>query len=653
MFRSSSPPPRVASPTPRQRLMSFLGGVTSPGLASSRSGNTGSRSPERPPSPVPVVSQLQLHAASTEPTAESAFSNAPSHINSQTDPAASPSPQKTASHEREVQRKPSRTLTRRLSNSSATGSGPFAPATLFRRKSSSQGVYGSGMGISSKDFPPVSSDFEGIATSEAQLLDESSLSQSNDFAKHTGSSRPVSPARGLYGAAADPASDSISSPPGSPTKRARAIFFGGGRSRKDSTASVVSAGISGGASNTVSRPSSPVKELRVGSPSKGFSSPGGAAKRVIDKSMIGLPTNFKHTSGGGTSSPALNTAISLPGLASPSSGRDRKTSLPSSSPQRHHHYHQMSSSSSSQGAGAEAATDSLNDSLAHINLALNGDASQSDSPSSWQPRDTRLDTVKEVPSGFIQRFEKAGQVPLAAAPAPGEGLGRGGSRADARLLFGGISGLPRSEMDDLSYSSTGLPTGHDRISASPLRASSPPLAAGRPWPARPSSPLAAKSAFTELGLTGDILPPQSPGAGSAASSRPSSPRKGRRKPVPQLDSFDDTSVSREPEAISPASPTAAAVLGSTPSTLSHRLPPTSPASQPRAVQQDWASTLAEISEALNSPLANASPAFQTSPASPSIVEQGQRRTAILLGGAAPTREAQSRWDEEKLNVKGT
>lgn len=27
----------------------------------------------------------------------------------------------------------------------------------------------------------------------------------------------------------------------------------------------------------------------------------------------------------------------------------------------------------------------------------------------WQPRDARLDTVKEVPSGFIQRFENAGQ----------------------------------------------------------------------------------------------------------------------------------------------------------------------------------------------------------------------------------------------------
>lgn len=562
--------------------MSFLGG----GSRSSGPNTIDDGSPAASSTP-PLVSQLQLQgdpAASQDSTT------------SHSSPSAPPPMARRASVDQSesIQRKPSRTLLRRRSSASNTNTG-----TLFRKRSTS--------GISNKDFPPVGSD--------------------TDAGSHTPSYRSPSPTKmfsprflpntnGSSASASATADLSISSPPGSPTKRSRALFPT--RGRKDSAASISSAGISGGPSapNPMSRPTSPMKDLFGGS----SSSAGAARKGGIDKSLIGLPTNFKHTGGGGTSSPSLETAIALPGLEAhlpPSSPhmRDRKISAPSSPGSRQQ--------PRLAGPGGNHDT-SLQDSLAQINSAMGTSSPDQAAPSAdmWQPRDARLDTVKEVPSGFIQRFEKMGQAPGPQGEGLG-GLGRGGTRADARELFGGsasATGLPDGSGQPFrSPSPTGRIASQPPLrSTSPLRSVSPPSrAAGgnRPWPARPSSPPVSpsaaasasmdKSLFTEVGISNE---PSSP------IMRATSPtRMGRRKPVPSLDSTSSptTAGAREQGAMR-SSPPSRQAQSPSPSPLRRPASPPVPASKPQpprpsspSQQQDWAATLAEISDALNAPLPSA------------------------------------------------
>ncbi|CAO1619966.1 unnamed protein product [Parajaminaea phylloscopi] len=699
MFRASSP-----TPTPRQRILSFLGGVASSSKAN------GDASSQRPQSPLPAVSQLQLSDSPRQAETPLPYDSQDVETGAMPE-TASPRPEaisgQSTGQQSVIQRKPSRTLARRLSSSSANYS--FSAATVFRRKSVSQGSQNSaqtrvppfGGGISNQDLPPASSDLDAVSD-PASSVERSSMMT----AARTPGSPAVSQADGPIGSTA--AGMEVSSPlhpyspPGSPTKKTRALFAGY-RARKDSTTSVNSVG----GSLAASRPSSPVKGLSLGasrpsSPVKGFSSPSGAAKRAIDKSSIGLPTNFKRTGGGGTNSPSLATAISLPGLSSPTAESGRSYRSPPSEPSR---------TPLNEG---DPTSQSLQDSLAQIHIALNDkppSPTLSVSPQrppvsrpwsaggpsgtldraipdetvtaaqdrhGWRPRDNRLDTVKEVPSGFIQRFEKAGQKPSALPSLTGEneiaGLGSGLVRADARSIFEGSTEQGQPE------SSTLMQLRHlDKEAAGPIasvRAENSIVASpegGPRSPPRSMSPVRPLSDRTAGGLLS--TPPASPGVDTFVSSRAASPiRRARRKPVPQLSNSDtnfgrDTLPGRnEAQGDTPSrtSPSAAieTVHSSQPAqtyrpTPDVKQPTASPPSAQK--QQDWASTLAEISEALNSPIGVRSPhagseaqASRHGDSAPhaaacGIVEQGQKRTDFLLHGNADgyVRE----WEEERINVK--
>lgn len=687
MFRASSP---------KQRILSFLGGVA-PAYSSAKSSTDSGKnlSQQRPTSPLPAVSQLylpdspshnesilpRLDASSTvSTTSESGPFESFGELKAQHkigESAVSPS---------RLHKKASHTLSRRLSSSSARSAGG-----IFRSKSSSQsGISSCGPGISNYDLPLVSSDlqfetsYSGLGLSASAAITETSIGNQSV-------SQPSSPGKVGAGGADifAPAAAHQLSPPGSPTRKARAKIFFGSRTRKTSTTS--NASLSGGAGISVasSRPSSPVKDGRSLSPNKGFSSSSAATKRPIDKSMIGLPTEFKHTGGGGTSSPSLATAISLPGLRSPTSGRQHKISTSTSPNCRLTHF-------SSGGADTDRAAESLRESLAQINVALNGSTSAS-SPTgdaisspypaeslmrsvrtqredllSWQPRDSRLDTVKEVPSGFIQRFEKVGQMPAAVPPFSSEvgeagGVDQRATRADAQSLFAGS--MPEHHATNhLSNTSRevayGMPRPSSPSAKSPSGSSSVAPEASQSRSPRPVSPLGYKSTYTEVDVSNDEPPRTSP-ASTSVSSRATSPaRKARRKPVPRLPETQAEAIF-SPGVVSQSQSNNNVVVFAPASTPS-RAPTAHTAvslSQPQAQviqstpskHHDWTSTLAEISDALNSPLSMNSPqlgigdqgiSFNVS----GIVEHGQRRAQTLLQGF-PSPDRQS--EKEKLDIRNT
>lgn len=193
-----------------------------------------------------------------------------------------------------------------------------------------------------------------------------------------------------------------------------------------------------------------------------------------------------------------------------------------------------------------AANESLALSLAHINSALNGSddsgyARSSGEPDQSQSQSSRLDTVKEVPSGFIQRFEKAGQT-------PSPNVGSRGTRADARWLFGTReegSGEMEAMQDGLPASDGGLAS---------LRGSGSPS------------------------LRGDTS--SSPPLRASASTSPT--RMGRRKPVPRV-CEDESATSSDAVVLSPSVTHTAAMPS----------PPTG-----TTTTTTWDATLAEISAAL-------------------------------------------------------
>ncbi|CAO1616003.1 unnamed protein product [Sympodiomycopsis kandeliae] len=580
MARPTSPPPsswqqqpaRPSSPallsSPRGRILSFFGSSSGASISRAKSPFKSSQNQQEPVSndaSPPVVSQLQLrpdpNASSEEkvqfPATE--FDVNPRPAVSSRSRAGSSTPQYSTPSRPTSPFKLQRSLSRRNSkDSSISASGANASSSssggMFRRRPS----ISLSNGIGSADLPPPpNSDLTSPSTS-----------------------LPLP----------------MTSPPGSPSKRFQQRPF--------------SKGISSPV--LLSRPSSPTKEVLP----SGAQSP---RKRAIDKSMIGLPTNFKHTSsgsatasGGGSSSDV----ISLPGLSSPSSsgyeareaGKRVSISSPISSPTRRNHSQSLSSSSAD-----------LDSSLAEINSALNNTSSSNriqGSEDSYNRNDNRLDTVKEVPSGFIQRFEKAGQ-PL---------VSHNAMRADARWLFGDrTKEESSSEMERMA--SNGLPQGSSsgsglpgdshaqesswsslhngpgsRRSASPVqqgstsptlqqrsispslqqRSTSPPLQQCSISPSLQQRPISPPS-LQQRPISPSL--PRSPPLHSPTrypSSPPLSPsspsnRMGKRKPVPKI--IDD-----EPPTQSEPTPTGK--------------PSTSTKTSTSASGTQWDNTLAEITSAL-------------------------------------------------------
>lgn len=170
------------------------------------------------------------------------------------------------------------------------------------------------------------------------------------------------------------------------------------RMRRNSSSSIASSFA------TSSRPASPTKSFGLSSsdvppsPKKGHG---------IDKSSIGLPTNFRHASGAGTTL-SLEDAIELPGLLN---GQELSQDA---DPQ------QLGNVQSSQSR------ETVNDSPVRVNEA--GQA--------WVYSPDRLDTVKEVPSGFIRTLEAA----EAAMEGRGHSATTSGLPVDSSSRAGGVNG---------------------------------------------------------------------------------------------------------------------------------------------------------------------------------------------------------------------
>ncbi|PWN22840.1 hypothetical protein BCV69DRAFT_275731 [Microstroma glucosiphilum] len=247
------------------------------------------------------------------------------------------------------------------------------------------------------DLPPTSSDMQGDYVDVAKtLMTPSALSRSSSYQI----SRPTSPSsaailRSLSMQSGPPMY--VMSPSTSPAKRTGPFLFN--RSRKNSDVALKEGSGEGrlAFSRHSSRPASPIRTNSERSlyPYK---------RKSVGAPVIGLPTNFKHTSG--ISTAPLQNALQLAGLAAVSS---RQSSVSEGG-------QTFFRPNTDRTSALLEDKQSLAEALDEIEKALDGmparftdqQFQRSPPPLVSQKKDT-LDTVDIVSSGLAQRLDDAGQ----------------------------------------------------------------------------------------------------------------------------------------------------------------------------------------------------------------------------------------------------
>lgn len=247
------------------------------------------------------------------------------------------------------------------------------------------------------ELPPTSSDLQDDYVDVAKpSFSPTAISRSSSYQ----TSRPSSPSQApLMRSLSIQATTTVyvANPTPGPTKRAGPFAFG--RSRKNS--------------DVVLRDGA--REERQ-APGRHSSGPVGPTRTVSDPSVlphrrksiaasvIGLPTNFKHTSG--IAAAPLQSAFQLAGLTAVEGRRNSASNAENAF-----------ALSAAERTSALLEDKSLAEALAQVEKALDSMPARftnqqfQRSPSSTTRRNTNaIDTIKEVSSGFIQRLENAEQV---------------------------------------------------------------------------------------------------------------------------------------------------------------------------------------------------------------------------------------------------